>query len=303
MSKNIIIGTTAINRIALHNDIIPDWLQWIRNLREEYKIKWFINIDIVEKLEPTFEETKNNFLSLLKNHSRIDVTFLQNEEGKGNFLHACKRISGNINNYYESLESNDKKFVRIIWLEDDWKLNKSVNYDINKIIDMYSTNTSHINLTFIRNHYIWALAPSIIGFELWHKLHYSGWKAQNNMIDPEHCIGLYYLKHFGKACEINNLTVIAKRVVKSQFDCGYMTDINSRYTYYDNKFNIEENERYIKSEDVQDTYKEKIFFVRMTPNFSAGGCNYGRDFMEKHGLYKARVQTNDSKQFYKTDLG
>lgn len=299
MRKNIIIGTTAINRPILHSDIIPEWLQWICNLREEYTITWFINIDIIDRLEPTFENTMNNFLNILTSYPRIKPIFLQHEEGKGNFLYACKRISENINNYYESLSEDDKKFVRVIWLEDDWKLNTSNDYNINKIIDMYSTDMSYINLTFIRRNYVWALAPSIIGFNLWKKLHYSGWKEQTDIIDPEHCIGLYYLKYFGKEQDVNNLTVVAKTIGKNHFTCEYMCANNSKYTYYDNVFNIEENERYIKGEDVQNTYGDNIFFVRMMPNISPYGCNYGRDFMEKHGLYKARVQSNNNTDFYK----
>jgi hypothetical protein len=86
MRKNIIIGTTAINRPVLHNDIMPDWIEWISQLREEYTITWFINIDIIDKLEPTFDETMNNFLNILKSYDRIKPVFLRHEEGKGNFL-------------------------------------------------------------------------------------------------------------------------------------------------------------------------------------------------------------------------
>jgi hypothetical protein len=274
---------------------MPDWIEWISQLREEYTITWFINIDIIDKLEPTFDETMNNFLNILKSYDRIKPVFLRHEEGKGNFLYACKRISENINNYYELLSEEDKQFVRVIWLEDDWKLNTSTEYNINKIIDMYSTDMTHINLTFIRPNYIWALAPSIIGFKLWHSLHYSGWKAQTDMIDPEHCIGLYYLKHFSTEQDVNNITVVAKKIRKNHFTCEYMTKPNSRYTYYSDVFNIEENERYIKEEDIQNRHRDNICFIRMMPNISPYGCRYGREFMEKHGLYKAK----GGAEFYK----
>jgi len=299
MNKTIIIGTTAINRPILHNDVIPDWLQWICKLKDEYIIKWFINIDIIDKLDATFEQTKDNFLNIIKDHKRIDVTFLQNETGEGNFLYACKRISENINNYYDLLPDDHKKSAKIIWLEDDWKFNNSTTCDINKIIELYSTNMSHINLTFIRNNYIWALAPSIMSFELWHKLHYSGWKSQVNMIDPEHCIGLYYLKHFGKESDVNNLTVFARKIENGKLKHSYTEYVNSKYTYYDDKFNSGENERYIKNEDIKKTYDDTIVFIRITPNFSVGGCNYGRNFMEKHGLYKSNIQNNSNTNFYK----
>jgi hypothetical protein len=138
-----------------------------------------------------------------------------------------------------------------------------------------------------------------MSFELWHKLHYSGWKSQVNMIDPEHCIGLYYLKHFGKESDVNNLTVFARKIENGKLKHSYTEYVNSKYTYYDDKFNSGENERYIKNEDIKKTYDDTIVFIRITPNFSVGGCNYGRNFMEKHGLYKSNIQNNSNTNFYK----
>ena len=45
MEDNIyIIGTTAINRPDLHNNVLPKWKKWLLGCGG--KIKWFINIDI-----------------------------------------------------------------------------------------------------------------------------------------------------------------------------------------------------------------------------------------------------------------
>ncbi len=52
-----------------------------------------------------------------------------------------------------------------------------------------------INLTFIRENYIHALAPSLIRYNLWYNLHYKAWNEQIDNINPEHCVGLYYLKN------------------------------------------------------------------------------------------------------------
>ena len=84
--------------------------------------------------------------------------------------------------------------TKIIWLEDDWKLNTNLIININDLIKYYSSNYSHINLTFIRNNYIHALAPSIIGFNLWKDVFLEAWLKQEKYIDPESCVGKYYIK-------------------------------------------------------------------------------------------------------------
>ena len=65
--NNLIIGTTAINRPELHSDIFPDWLNWIDKInKDKYQVKWFINIDFIEKLGKTFEETKENISTFIR---------------------------------------------------------------------------------------------------------------------------------------------------------------------------------------------------------------------------------------------
>jgi len=274
---------------------MPDWIEWIYNLNnEKYNIKWFINIDIIPSLEPTFEDTKDNFNNMIGD--KIEVIYLKNEEGKGNFLKACKRISQNIVDYYETLENKEES--RVIWLEDDWKFNKSASMDINELINNYSTRLSHINLTFVRNNYIWALAPSIMGYELWKSLHYDGWKQQEEMIDPEHCIGKYCIKLHGKEQNLTNLTILNRKADDKFFNRGFLLNDNSNYTYSDSKYIIKNDEKHIKLENIKEHYKDKMVFMRISPTFCIGGCNYGRDFMEKHNLHKARKQSEDHKDFY-----
>ena len=295
MRTNILIGTTAINRPELHNDVMPDWIEWICELnKEQYNIKWFVNIDIITSLEPTFENTKDNFSKLINN--RIDVTYLTNESGKGNFLEACKRVSQNIFDHNETLENKENS--KVIWLEDDWKLNKDAYMNINELIDNYSTSLSHINLTFIRNNYLWALAPSIMGFELWKKLHYDGWKKQIEMIDPEHCIGKYCIKLHGKEQKLTNLTILNRQITEKYYDRGFFKNENSSYTYSKNNYILREDDKYVKLENVKEHYKDKMVFMRITPTFCIGGGEYGREFMEKHNLHKARKQSEDHQDFY-----
>ena len=187
---NIIIATTALNRPELHNDNIKDWFNLLNTLdKEKYNLIWFINIDIIDKLNSSYNDTKTNFENIINN---IPLKFYECEDGKGNFLKACKRLSSNIEIYVES--NNIKDNTKIIWLEDDWKLNYNINLD--DLISYYSTKNSVIMLNFFRNNYIHALAPSISDYNIWSKLHLKAWKNQIDHIDPEHCVGLYYLNNF-----------------------------------------------------------------------------------------------------------
>jgi hypothetical protein len=165
--KHVIIATTAINRPMLHSDNMVGWVDWIADLKDkDTSITWFINIDMVEKLESTYGETQTTFENMIK--ERIPTVFLSNPTGKGNFLEACKRLSINIVQHVENLDlsEEEQRSVKIIWLEDDWKLNPASKIACKDVIQNYTTNYSHTNLSFNRNNYIWALAPSIISYSL-----------------------------------------------------------------------------------------------------------------------------------------
>ena len=71
------------------------------------------------------------------------------------------------NNRKPCINNNfNKEDVIIFWLEDDWKLNK-----LDRIITLYISNRCYINLSFIRANYLHALAPGLINYNLWEKLH------------------------------------------------------------------------------------------------------------------------------------
>lgn len=298
--KTIIIGTTAINRPELHNDIFYEWLGWVLKLdKSQYTIKWFINIDIIEALSHNYEETKLNFEKIADN--RLDITFLKSDE-KGNFLKACQRVATNIEQYVIS-NSLDEKDVIIFWLEDDWKLNTKVALPITEIIDNYHSKLSHINLSFIRNNYIHALAPSLISYKLWSTLQLQAWKNQKEHIDPEHCVGLYFNNNFTTLeDDIYNLTVITKykKIDTSFFESNYINYSNSYYTYHNNNRNdaIIKN-KYIDKTDNKIKFNNKMIFIRITCGFCINGCNYGRTFMDKLKLSKSKIQNNTQIDFYK----
>jgi hypothetical protein len=294
--KYIIIGTTSINRPNLHNYNIDEWCNWIVKERE-YKIIWFINIDIIKNLEFTYEETKNNYEKIL-NTKVNEIYFLKNPDDKGNFFEACKRIAISINEYIENIGNiTDNDFdkendVKIVWLEDDWKLGKtSINFK--NLINNYSTKNSCINLTFIRKNYIWALAPCILSYNLFIKLHYSAWFTQKTNIDPEHCLGIYYLNNYTiskKDNEINNLTIINQKKNVSTYNCIF--EQNSYYTYYDIEYEQEKiEEKYIEQNEINIKLGEKDLFIRISPSLAS---DYGRKYMENINLFKNKTSINDN---------
>lgn len=285
--KTIIISTTAINRPELHNDVFYEWLEWILKLdKSQYNIKWVINIDIIEVLPHTYEETKLNFEKIADN--KLDITFLKGDE-KGNFLKACQRVSTNIEQYVinNSLDKND---VIILWLEDDWKLNTEVTLQITEIIDNYYSNLSHINLSFIRNNYIHALAPSIISYNLWSTLHLQAWKNQKEQIDPEHCVGLYFNNNFTTSQDnLHNLTVITKYKIidASFFEKKCFNYPNSYFTYHENdRKNAIIKNNYIDKQTIKTMFDDKMVFIRIT----CGCCfDYGRQYLSKLQLSKSKL--------------
>ena len=290
---NIIIGTTALNRPMLHSDIFPDWINWIyKEDKTKYKIHWFVNIDMIEKLKSSFDDTVENIKTIV--NDRFSVYFLKCENNVGNFLKACQRLAKNIKSFVEDQKLNTQN-TKIIWLEDDWKLNPSSIIDLNDLINKYSTDHSHINLTFIRQNYIHALAPSIMSYKLWLNVHYNAWMQQIENTDPEHCVGVYFLNTYKtKYNNIFNITVINKYIEESYLHNSFINDVNSYYTYNNNERMI--NAKHISINEIKNKFKNEYVFIRITPTVCIDGCDYGRKFMEKYDLFKNK--SGDCDKFY-----
>jgi hypothetical protein len=290
--KHIIIGTTSINRPFLHLDNIPEWYKWINSVDSNiYDLSWFINIDWIEKLESTVEQTKQNYKNIIKD---IKLFFFESEIGKGNFLQACKRVSSNIEKYVVENNLNPKNII-IIWLEDDWKLNP-INIPLQILIENYLSNLTLINLSFIRQNYIHALAPSIISYELWTQLHLEAWKRQTTHIDPEYCVGIYFINNFSKYEHINNITIINKKNInENYFKQEFLNYDKSFFTYDSDDTNIFINDRYIKKEDLKEFCKDNVTFIRTTPSMCS---DIGRNFMNNLDIFKNKKNSNPY-EFYK----
>lgn len=284
--KHIIIGTTSINRPFLHSDNIPDWYRWINSVDKDiYNIQWFINIDYIEKLSYSIKETQENYKNIIKD---IPLHFLESNSGN-NFLNACKRVSFNIEKYVKN-NNLDMEDVIIIWLEDDWKL-KNVLIPLSEIIDNYLCNLSFINLSFIRNNYIHSLAPSIINYKLWSQIHLEAWKTQIENIDPEHCVGLYFLKNFSIYEDIDNLTIVNKDITDNFLEVKFMNYKKSFYTFNSKINHNLINDRYIEKKNVKKQFTDKIVFMRITYSMCS---DIGRKYMNNLDIYK----NNNSDNFY-----
>ena len=290
----IIIGTTAINRPELHSDNMGEWYNWINSLdKTKYNINWFINVDYIEKLGATVEETIQNFQKIIQ---EIPTHFFTCGPNGGNFLQACKRVSSNIAEFIIKNELNQDK-IAIIWLEDDWKLSPN-NIPLQELLEIYLGNLSCINLSYIRENYVHALAPSIINWNLWKQVHLQAWTLQESHIDPEHCVGQYFIKNFGKYKHIQNITIINKQIKEAYLQQDFLCREKSYNTYHDEKYNILKNDKHINKSEISNFCKDAITFLRITPSFCQDGVNYGRNFMEKYNIKKKGVQDNNNINFY-----
>ena len=156
------------------------------------------------------------------------------------------------------------------------------NIPLTELIENYLSNLSYINLSFLRSNYIHALAPCIINYNLWSKVHLAAWKQQIEHIDPEHCIGLYVKTHFGKYNSLCNITVINqyKKVDENFFKHPMINEEHSYYCYDIENDNLFKNEKYIKKCDIKSFFKNKITFIRVTTSGCIDGGDYGRKFIE-----------------------
>jgi hypothetical protein len=290
----IIIGTTAINRPELHSDNMGEWYNWINSLdKTKYNLNWFINVDYISKLEKSVEDTIQNLQKIIQ---EIPIHFFKCDANVGNFLQACKRVSFNIAEFITKKRLDENK-IAIIWLEDDWKLSPN-NIPLQELLETYLGELSCINLSFIRENYVHALAPSIIHWKLWKQVHLEAWTKQESHIDPEHCVGQYFITNFGKYKNVQNITVINKKIQEGYLQQEFLCRQKSYYTYHNEKYNILKNEKNIDKSHIPEFCKNTITFLRITPSFCQDGVNYGRNFMEKFNVKKTGIQNDSYKDFY-----
>jgi hypothetical protein len=263
MGDNIyIIGTTAINRPDLHNIVIPKWKKWL--LESCGKIKWFINIDILEFLQYSYENTKKNFENLLED-KKIELIILEQQYNK--FLGACKNLSENIKNYVE--QNNLDNNLKIIWLEDDWDLIE--NPPKFSELEKYCFGKTHLNLSGIKNNYIWALAPSILTYEFWVNIFYEAWKNQSIDLCPEKSVGNYYQSKYCNHENTQNIILLSentdKEIIKDMiFKNSKIVNLNQ-----------------------DDLLNQEILFIKLFPKIA---FDIGIEYMRNKNITKQFVKKN-----------
>lgn len=295
--KYLIIGTTSINRPDLHNKTLVKWIEWIRlSLKTQmFKIVWIINIDVIPQLtEYTWEQTQDNYKRLFE-EKIDDMIFLNTQK---TFFASCTNICNEISKYIDILVNtihiNPFHDVKIMWLEDDWKLNTNIHTtSFIELIQFYSTTYSVINLSFIRNNYIWALAPCIISYLFWKSNHHDIWthvyKHGNLDIDPENVLGSQYLKNSNIVEKnIYNLTVINKKITHDYLKTNdFLNKTNSYYTIgIGANADLPVSDRCICIQDVKKLFANIDLFIRITPKMSE---DVGREYMESKKVKKQFV--------------
>lgn len=291
----IAIATTAINRSELHNDTLASWITWLEHFDPtQFAVKWFINIDVITSLDDDFKETRQSLERIID--GRFEVEFVSDGSKSANFLTACQRLGESIDAYLQSWSADVNSFV--VWLEDDWRFNAEGSIDPKTLIDRYGVPRSAISLSYIRQNYIWNLAPSIIAFKLFKELHLAAWRQQNKFADPEHTVGQYYRREFGDPSEMSHLTVINQAVTVGFFDQPHMSRGYAKYIAHNDCLDSNwPSQRHVALADIKATLGEQIAFIRITPSMCDGGGKVGREFMEKNGLKKAKT-VSDPSLFY-----
>lgn len=284
--KNIIISTTAINRPKLHLKVFEDWYKLINSLN--CKITHFINIDCIDKLPYSYEDTVKNFHSI-GNKYNINLQILQNKTP--NFFLSCLNLSKQIDLYIEFNNIN-KENIFIFWLEDDWiltrdmELKKYMNYLNN---DSKLTFESHINYSIIVKNYLWALSPCILGYNIFKEMlniwthHY----ITDNIKDPENCIGKAYLKKKYQT-NSNALMILDDTLDKLNLNESHF----SNYFKYKNRFILDQKLlTKWKNKINLDDFKSDIFNIIILPNST---MDVGREYMEQYNIKKKKMK---DKQF------
>jgi hypothetical protein len=270
MQDNIyIIATTSINRSDLHNIVLYKWKKWI--LESGAKIKWFINIDTLEYLSESYETTKKNMETILDD-SMIELFIMDPQYNK--FLGACKNLAENIKKYVDNENNNlNKNTLKIIWLEDDWDLIEDLPPFLE--LEKYCGGMSHLNLSGIKNNFIWALAPSILTYNFFINIFYQAWKNQESDICPEKSVGYYYQSLYYHSDNTPNIILLREKIDENIIEEMIFKNTQIIYEEDNNSYeNISNNDP---------------IFIKLFPRIS---FDIGVEYMKNKNITKKFVKKN-----------
>lgn len=284
--KYIFIATTALNRPDLHKTVFHEWYKLLNKLN--YNIIHFINIDCIDKLSYTYEDTSKNFKDMTSIYN-IGLHILPKKNP--DFFLSCLTISKQIDTYieFENIEKND---VCVFWLEDDWILNRDIC--LKEHIKHLNTNSklsfeSHINYTIIHKNYIWALMPSILGYNVFKEM-LNIWTKNfinDDIKDPESCIGLEYIK---KKYQNNSTCML---IIDNTLDKLHLNDrLLKVFSKYRDRFILDINNTTNCENKIYNMNKFKDKFnIIVLANSS---MDVGRKYMENLNIKKKKQK---NKQF------
>ena len=303
--KNLIIGTTAMNRPTLHNDTIKSWNDYF--MKSDFNITWVINIDTNDILPFTWDETKDNFRNIIDD--KIKIKFLPKK--KSNFFTSCLVVSDKIINYVDNNNLNEDN-TYVFWLEDDWILNQNVLNEFDKNLDYflrfmneYDRKLVFVNFSGLRENYFWALAPCFLKLYAFKKLHYEGWKVcdEYNLQnwdyykgDPESLAGFWFLKRIYKnLSERTTKTFPCINIVFKKLNAKY--DLHAYFNWEKSRNLILENykdqeitlQNVLNEKNIIKFIKQqrpnKYIFIRTKPKLTYDiGRNYMKTFIDLKNL-------------------
>lgn len=138
----ILILTTAINRPDLHKATFRALRKILKG--GDHKIFWLINIDRIDYLDATIEQTEKNIRRIFKNFDNIKFKFFHNDSGKGRFNSAVRTLVKNAKKHIGKVDC-------VLYFEDDYwaKIEKAEDFEkeLKKSLSNMSGEDWIINLT------------------------------------------------------------------------------------------------------------------------------------------------------------
>lgn len=241
--SKIIIATTAICRIDIHNQSFPSYLKFLDNIKDEYEIIWFINVDCPDYCNDNFIDTIINLKKILKDYN---IKIINNDNP--DFLKAVR-------NLLELVKPEITNNSCLLWLEDDWIANNK--FDLKFMIDKLLLPYSYINLVFNN---LGSLPPFLMGNELT-KIYVDKFNLNKRQNNPEN-ISRGILRSIAQENGI---------VYYSMFNKDYVNELKNNHDLNDNinydKLCYEENYLKIDNNCILVENSEGLFFFNSNPKF------------------------------------
>jgi len=222
--NKLIICTTAICRIEIHNQAFNNYINKLKNI-ENYEINWFINIDNPDVCYDNVKDTNENFKNLLKN-IKYEIIISKNPSFVQAYYVLLKKIKNII-----------KEGDIILWLEDDWIFTE--NFNINELVNNIFKNNTNI-LFQLNYNKIGSFPPFMMDYVLFKK-YYEIALLLKKTINPEN-ISRHVYRHLIKTDKINYLNLLSNEEYNNI--CKKNIDIN-KFIYEETYLKIDISNTYI----------------------------------------------------------